>query len=921
MMLNVDDYLNANLSFRKSYDLEQVFSFIKEGQNGTVPGGQLSFGLGLSHSKSNDEGENRAKMKEKNDGKKIDKDGKLFNNNDALPTIHNLRSQSMGLTPINSFSGDHKNSNDGTSALVPLNSMDGMALRAFFSSSPNTTGDSAKGGPTPGDRGGHHPSHSPMGPPRGTPKIGSPGGRYGGGSGTASAPVVHASTPPAVHASTPPSYGHRGPSGAGPRYDPPPGVVGPPPGNGGYAPAIAAAGTPPHGPSTGKFHPRARGGPPGPPGRPPPPMGARGPPGPPIGPGFPNKRIKLSSRHSLHPMVDSSKRTDGDFFVLLRKLAPCFGSFRFKLPEMETEEGVGKGEDATPGDAAVPRTPPPPHDRPGRYMQHPAAPLFPDEVTTMVAKRRISSSLCAFGGSLPPRTVSPAPSTDNVDAVSKAGQKIPNNANNANNAVVALVESPQEQEERRQYAESLGSRYFMKERCISWDVELHEVIAPQVRCAVVTKKGRSVTSTSTPKAKKSKKALPTTAQGGGGKYHAPVTPHTPGAPPTPGASPGTPKPNATAPPSTPTQKGSKIKYRCKLCGQPKQNHTCPYRSMLVRSIGTMVYPAVNAFVSNEPGRLAPPLSEMNNFTSLLSQDTSSVATGTLSRAPSGLNRGPSFASGTLGPYRHMLPPHARQGVGGPYNLGGGPPRNLLTPDTSHWSPNTPGGLSTMSSCGGDANSPDAPAHSKQGLPNVSSPHPHGGNSTSMRNKRDHHHLMMSRSMLSRTMSGPVPPNVGPTLSMPFPPPSMHPAPAGAIPSDVLFRDTMAMQKEQLRAVRSAAIPGVVVSTSAAGMSNAENGIDASCDATQGPNAYRYPSIPTPYTQRKEMGDTLFALSREVPKLADSCAAILREARENDMWDQAVAELTTQVLVVLKCEERDYTLEGLRRHLLTLGIAC
>jgi hypothetical protein len=91
-----------------------------------------------------------------------------------------------------------------------------------------------------------------------------------------------------------------------------------------------------------------------------------------------------------------------------------------------------------------------------------------------------------------------------------------------------------------------------------------------------------------------------------------------------------------------------------------------------------------------------------------------------------------------------------------------------------------------------------------------------------------------------------------------------------------------------------------------------------------PNAYRYPAVPTPYSHRKEMGDTLFALSKEVPKLADSCAAILRDARENgekDAWDQAVAELTTQVIVVLKCEERDYTLEGLRRHLMTLAIAC
>jgi hypothetical protein len=93
------------------------------------------------------------------------------------------------------------------------------------------------------------------------------------------------------------------------------------------------------------------------------------------------------------------------------------------------------------------------------------------------------------------------------------------------------------------------------------------------------------------------------------------------------------------------------------------------------------------------------------------------------------------------------------------------------------------------------------------------------------------------------------------------------------------------------------------------------------DRTEQEDAYRYPHIPTPYSQRKEMGDTLFALSREVPKLADSCAAILRSARENDCWDQAVAELTTQVLIVLKCEEQDYALEGLKRHLLTLGIAC
>ena len=185
-------------------------------------------------------------------------------------------------------------------------------------------------------------------------------------------------------------------------------------------------------------------------------------------------------------------------------------------------------------------------------------------------------------------------------------------------------------------------------------------------------------------------------------------------------------------------------------------------------------------------------------------------------------------------------------------------------------------------------------------------------------------------------------------------PSMPPAPAGAIPHDVLFRDTMELKKEQYRTVggnRTTPSNNVNASSSNTETSSAytsNNITPTSGSATPNNNSpggttsssgsssvvkessppitesitdYRYPQIPTPYSQRKEMGDTLFALSREVPNLADSCAAILREARENDAWDQAVAELTTQVLVVLKCEECDYTLEGLRRHLLSLGIAC
>jgi hypothetical protein len=60
---------------------------------------------------------------------------------------------------------------------------------------------------------------------------------------------------------------------------------------------------------------------------------------------------------------------------------------------------------------------------------------------------------------------------------------------------------------------------------------------------------------------------------------------------------------------------TKMRYKCKLCGQLKQNHSCPYQQPLQRSIGVMVYPAVNAFTAAEPGAIAKPLTKMNNFVS------------------------------------------------------------------------------------------------------------------------------------------------------------------------------------------------------------------------------------------------------------------------------------------------------------------
>ena len=91
--------------------------------------------------------------------------------------------------------------------------------------------------------------------------------------------------------------------------------------------------------------------------------------------------------------------------------------------------------------------------------------------------------------------------------------------------------------------------------------------------------------------------------------------------------------------------------------------------------------------------------------------------------------------------------------------------------------------------------------------------------------------------------------------------------------------------------------------------------------SENPDAFTYPALPLPYAQRKRLSDNLFSLSKEIPQLTDECAAVLREARERDLWDLAVAELMTQVVVVVHCHEGDNYFEGLRRYLLTLGFTC
>lgn len=212
------------------------------------------------------------------------------------------------------------------------------------------------------------------------------------------------------------------------------------------------------------------------------------------------------------------------------------------------------------------------------------------------------------------------------------------------------------------------------------------------------------------------------------------------------------------------------KYRCKLCGQPKHNHNCPYRPSLQRSIGVMVYPAANAHAAAEPGRIAPALTEMNS--AVLSENNAQEWSGM------------------------MVTPEAVRGPAAAFHS----PGSTLSDDSI-----------------------------PKRLEETSTP----------------------------------------------------------------FVTSVTLHPEHFRAITPSA----------------------------NTNAYSYPPIPLTFTERKLLSDSLFFLAKQIPHMSQETAAVLRQARLSDEWDQGMAELLTQVVIGLYCAEGDARLDGLQIYLLSLGISC
>ncbi|KAL7570342.1 hypothetical protein ACA910_017185 [Epithemia clementina (nom. ined.)] len=472
-------------------------------------------------------------------------------------------------------------------------------------------------------------------------------------------------------------------------------------------------------------------------------------------------------------------RDDGTpyFYVFLKKYKLAFSGCSFLLPGLKAALAEKKKDnknnnesdsDSQDADKDPPRYPhmgdPTPHD-------------------LVIAQRRVESSVCAFGGSSSGKDVNPVPnesgsSSSHGSSIFRDREKSSTEEPTATVTPSSSVASPPRQssmsKHKAKYEEELPGRYYENDSRLSWEFEENPPVeVSQNRGDLKGGKNnqdkRDVAKSSDDTSTASKRL------------------------------------GASSPPA------SKMRYRCKLCGQPKQNHTCPYQQSLARSIGIMVYPAVNAFTAAEPGSIAPALSEMNNFTDLSEK-------GSVNESSPGRSGVP------LTSPKQVTPESARPS-----------PRQLQLASP----PTTPGRTPTRSNT----------AVVRRSAPSRGQKRPHG-------------------------YEGRVPDDQG----------------------DLLFVEAMELKPQQFLTVSEA-------------------------QDLNSADAFSYLALPLPYAQRKRLSDNLFSLSNEVPKLTDECAQVLREAREKDKWDLAVAELMTQVIVVLHCRDGDHRFEGLRQYLLTLGIAC
>jgi hypothetical protein len=519
-----------------------------------------------------------------------------------------------------------------------------------------------------------------------------------------------------------------------------------------------------------------------------------------------NSNINTANNNKGH---HGSNDGSPNFYHFLKKHKAAFKECTFLMPGLKA--ALLEAPDVKQGEA---------DDTPTRHTRSGDPYGEPNPQDIAIAVRRVASAVCAFGGTFMGDRASHQTKTNSSSNQSIFRQKSGEAATVTPSSSTST--SPGNSHKSRQkakYDELLPGRYYENDNRLSWEFEEHPPVDEACEEDEEDDDGKGGdgeegdSKDEDREGGNNKKMDGDESQDGGenGKKT-----------PTPGSK---------------ESEQPKMRYRCKLCGQPKQNHTCPYQQSMARSIGVMIYPAVNAFTSAEPGSLAPALSEMNNFMISGSESVSSAETSPSRPTPDrmrGLSAGIPLGSA-------QVTPESLRGT----------TRSATSPVTTPVRSRTPGSSRRSRS-----------GHGMGGRHMGGSPA--ASFSSSARRKRSH----------SQMGGGPEEQDQG----------------------DLLFVEAVPLKQEQFRIVTQS-------------------------KAVNAPDAFTYPSLPLPYAQRKRLSDNLFSLSKEVPQLTDECAGVLREAREKDLWDLAVAQLMTQVVVVVHCHAGDSRFEGLRNYLLTLGISC
>ncbi|KAL7570343.1 hypothetical protein ACA910_017186 [Epithemia clementina (nom. ined.)] len=490
----------------------------------------------------------------------------------------------------------------------------------------------------------------------------------------------------------------------------------------------------------------------------------------------------------------------------------------------------------------------------GQIRQYkPPAPAFDvSPLDTKIATMRVEAAICAFGGTLKKQRLRDPKS------------------------IFRLKDEPQSRG-RCLYDQALPRRFVLSGSRISWDFEENPPIV------IPTDAEREEEASNA--AARQKKRL---AQNGGADDTTETLPSS-SEYGVPTASPSSANFVLDSNNNSSSSNNSKIKYRCKLCGQLKNNHICPYRQPLQRSIGIMVYPALNSFTACEPGTIAPPLTTMNNFVSYDSDLAGS---------------GQPLEAATAAAASSASSEHATMGSAATANAGNRrrPPQTQQQQHQHHQQ------------------------HHKQHNhhhPTTVSPEAHAGANSGF--------FHSPQSSLSNHSGEEV---VTPNEDVVTPTDPKHRVYGGGAAAVARQSGTSSTTTNSRKRVHDQ-VEAMTADCSLDEANSAKRALFVTAfplrpehyrSVTQtsredSPSAYQYPTIPLTFAERKRLSDTLFILSKEIPSMTADCAVILREARAKNEWDMAVAELLTQIVVGLFCTEEDSRLEGLQRYLLTLGVSC